>query len=261
MDTAPIVRGYRRPARRSPLDHIREFTYCFEASRPAVIAERSLAEPRVGWRWDSVCWYTGGPMRVIVEEIEALVSRAGTHPIWGYAHCLRVHALAEELAREERLDYDVEILRLSALLHDIGLYRAYSLREGADHTRRSMAVATRMLRDGDFPPQATRVVLDAIEHHAPGASSGRSAEAALLKDAVALDYLGTVGLGRVFAMVGLEEDVPDLSAAVRHAMSLRRTIPDLLHFDASRARARERVFEMDRFFESLENATANLKLL
>ena len=124
-----------------------------------------------------------------------------------------------------------------------------------------MAVATRMLRDGDFPPQATRVVLDAIEHHPPGASSGRSVEAALLKDAIALDYLGTVGLGRVFAMVGLEEDVPDLSAAVRHAMSLRRTIPDLLHFDASRARGRERVFEMDRFFESLENATANLKLL
>ena len=67
-------------------------------------------------------------MRVVVEEIERLVSRAGTHPIWGYAHCLRVHALAEELAREERLDYDMEILRLSALLHDIGLYRAYSLR-------------------------------------------------------------------------------------------------------------------------------------
>ena len=200
-------------------------------------------------------------MRVIVKEIEALVSRAGTHPIWGYAHCLRVHALAEELAREERLDYDAEILRLSALLHDIGLYRAYSLREGADHVRRSMAVATRMLRDGDFPPQATRVVLDAIEHHPPGASSGRSTEAALLKDAVALDYLGAVGLGRVFAMVGLEEEVPDLPAAVRHATSLRRTLPDLLYFDASRSLAHTRVLEMDNFFQGLEDSTANLKLL
>jgi len=200
-------------------------------------------------------------MRVIVEEIEALVERAGNHPIWGYAHCLRVLALAEELARAERLDYDEEILRLSALLHDIGLYRAYSLREGADHARRSVAVAARMLRDGDFPPQATRVVLDAIEHHPPGAAPGHSTEAALLKDAVALDYLGAVGLGRVFAMVGLEEDVPDLAAAVRHATSLRRSIPDLLHFDASRRLAQERVIEMDGFFERLEKATANLKLL
>jgi uncharacterized protein len=200
-------------------------------------------------------------MKVIVEEIETLVSRAGKHPIWGYTHCLRVFALAEELARAERLDYDAEILRLSALLHDIGLYRAYSLREGTDHARRSVTVAARMLRDGDFPPQAARVVLDAIEHHPPGASSGRSTEAALLKDAVALDYLGVVGLSRIFAMVGLEEEVPDLPAATRHAISLRRSLPDHLHFDASRRLAQARVLEMDAFFKSLEGATNNLKLL
>jgi uncharacterized protein len=200
-------------------------------------------------------------MKVIVEEIEALVSRVGTHPVWGYAHCQRVFALAEELAETERLDYDEEILRLAAFLHDIGLYKPYKLREGADHVRRSVVVAARLLRDGDFPPQATRVVLDAIEHHPPGASSGRSVEAALLKDAVALDYLGAVGLSRIFAMVGLEEDVPDLAAATRHALNLRRSVPGFLHFDASRRCARERILEMDDFFANLEDATTNLKLL
>jgi uncharacterized protein len=200
-------------------------------------------------------------MRAIVEEIEALVSRAGTHPVWGYGHCRRVFAVAKELARSERLDYDAELLHLSALLHDIGLYKPYTLREGADHVRRSVGVAARLLRDGDFPPEATRVVLDAIEHHPPGASPGHSAEAALLKDAVALDYLGAVGLSRVFAMVGLEEDVPDLTAATRHALNLRRTIPDLLHFEAAHRLARERVLEMDNFFANLEDSTANLKLL
>ncbi len=200
-------------------------------------------------------------MRVIVEEIERLVSRAGEHPVWGYAHCLRVHALAEELAGAEDLDYDAEVLRLAALLHDIGLYRAYRLREGADHVRRSVAVATRLLRDGDFPPGAIRLVLDAIEHHPPGAPPGRSAEAVLLKDAVALDYLGAVGISRVLAMVGLEDEVPDVPAAIRHAKSLRAQIPDLLRLDASRALARGRVLEMDDFFTNLEGATKNLKLL
>jgi uncharacterized protein len=200
-------------------------------------------------------------MKVIIEEIEALVSRVGKHPVWGYGHCRRVHALAEELAEAERLDHDQEILRLAAFLHDIGLYKPYTLREGADHVRRSVLVAARLLRDGDFPPQATRVVLDAIEHHPPGASSGRSTEGALLKDAVALDYLGAVGLSRVFAMVGLEEDVPDLASATRHALNLRRSVPDLLHFGAARRLARERVLEMDDFFANLEDATANLKLL
>ena len=200
-------------------------------------------------------------MKVIVEEIETLVSRAGTHPIWGYAHCLRVFDLAEELARSERLDYDQEILRLSALLHDIGLYRAYSLREGADHARRSMAVATRMLRDGDFPPQATRVVLDAVEHHPPGAPPGRSTEAALLKDAVALDYLGAVGIGRVISMVGLEDEVPDLPSAVRHAESLHRSIPGFLILQSSAYIARERAIQAQSFFMDLKDATRNLELL
>ena len=197
----------------------------------------------------------------IVEEIETLVARAGTHPIWGYSHCLRVFALAEELAEAERLDYDAEILRLAALLHDIGLYKAYTLREGTDHARRSVAVAARLLRDGDFPPQASRVVLDAIEHHPPGAPAGRYKETALLKDAVALDYLGVVGLSRVFAMVGIEKDVPDLAAATQHSLNLRHNIPDLLCFDASHRLAQNRVLEMEDFFENLESATANLKLL
>ena len=196
-----------------------------------------------------------------MEEVERLVSRAGTHPVWGYAHCLRVYALAGELAEAEGLDYDPEVLRLAALLHDIGLYRAYRLREGADHVRRSVAVATRLLRDGDFPPSATRLVLDAIEHHPPGAPPGRSTEALLLKEAVALDYLGAVGISRVLAMVGLEDEVPDVPAAVKHAKSLRLRIPPLLQLDAAHALAHERVIEVDDFFANLEGATKNLKLL
>src|SRR3712207_9527656 len=73
--------------------------------------------------------YTGEPMRPLADEVEALVARVGTHPVWGYAHCLRVHALAEELARSERINHDWEILRVAALLQDVGLYKAYAFRE------------------------------------------------------------------------------------------------------------------------------------
>lgn len=198
---------------------------------------------------------------MIVDEIDRLVARAGTHPVWGHKHCLRVLELAERIAYMEHVSYDEEILKLAALLHDIGLYKAYSLREGADHARRSVAVATRLLRDGDFPPHAARVVLNAIEHHPPGTPAGHSTEAALLKDAVALDYLGAVGLSRVFAMVGLEEDVPDIAAAVRNAESLRRRIPDLLIYKSSLEIASERVREMDDFLRGMDAETANLRLL
>ena len=198
---------------------------------------------------------------MLVEDIEAFVARVGTHPIWGYAHCLRVRALAEELAKAERVSYDAEILRIAALLHDVGLYKAYAFREAPDHARRSADVAERLLRDGDFPPQATRAVLDAIVHHPPGDPYAGSTEAALLKDAVALDYLGAIGLSRILAMVGTEEDIPDIPAALWHAESLRRKIPDLLVLESSRGMARRRIIEMDDFLQNLRDATDNLKLL
>jgi uncharacterized protein len=200
-------------------------------------------------------------MKPLVEEVEALVARVGTHPVWGYTHCLRVHALAEELARSERIHHDREILRIAALLHDVGLYKAYAFREAPDHARRSADVAERVLRDGDFPPQATRAVIEAILAHPPGAPPGGSTESALLKDAVALDYLGAIGLARLLAMVGTEDDVPDIPAALWQAENLRRKIPGLLVFESSKGLARERSFEMDNFLHDLRGATNNLKLL
>jgi uncharacterized protein len=200
-------------------------------------------------------------MKPLVEEVEELVARVGTHPIWGHAHCLRVHALAEELAKAERASHDAEILRIAALLHDVGLYKAYAFREAPDHARRSADVAERILKDGDFPPQATRAVLDAIMHHPPGAPPAGSTEAALLKDAVALDYLGAIGLCRILAMVDMEEEIPDIPAALWHAESLRRKIPGLLVFESSRGIARQRIIETEDFLQNLRDATQNLKLL
>ncbi|MGH3088437.1 MAG: HD domain-containing protein [Rubrobacteraceae bacterium] len=196
-----------------------------------------------------------------MEEVEGLVARVGTHPVWGYGHCLRVLALAEEIGDEEGVGYDGEMLRLAALLHDIGLYKAYNLREASDHAERSAVVAGRILRDGDFPAQATRVVVEAIRCHPPGASPASSMEAGLLKDAVALDYLGSIGVSRVMAMVGSEEEIPDLPSAIRQAEGLKRTIPGLLVFESSRDIASERAIEMEDFLSALRRSTDGLRLL
>ncbi|MGF1471311.1 MAG: HD domain-containing protein [Rubrobacteraceae bacterium] len=200
-------------------------------------------------------------MQALVREIEVRVRRAGTDPIWGYNHCRRVYALARELARLERLSYDPDLLYIAALLHDVGLYKAYSHRKEPDHARRSAAVAGQLLRDGNLPPESIRIVLDAIEQHPPGAFTGASVEAALLKDAVALDYLGAVGISRVLAMVGTEEDVPDLPAAIRHAESLHQGMPEFLIFGSSKYVARDRAREKEHFMEDLRAATTDLKLL
>ena len=200
-------------------------------------------------------------MKSPASEIEALVARVGKHPVYGYAHCLRVHALAVDLARSEGASYDAEILRIAALLHDVGLYKAYALREPPDHAKRSAVVARRVLHDLDFPSQASQAVIEAIEHHPPGTPPGAAVESVLLKDAVALDYLGAIGLARMLAMVGTEDDVPDIAAALWHAESLRQKIPGFLILQSSKDLARRRIREMDAFLDDLRDATAKLKLL
>jgi uncharacterized protein len=200
-------------------------------------------------------------MRPVVEEIEALVARVGTDPVYGFAHCLRVYALAEELAASENVTYDREILRVAALLHDVGLYKAYAMREPADHAKRSALVARRILQDWDFPPQASQAVIEAIERHPPGVPGSAASETILLKDAIGLDYLGAIGVSRMLAMVGSEEDVPDIRTAIWNAESLRQKIPDLLVLQSSKDLASRRIREMEDFFEDLRDATAKLKLL
>ncbi len=200
-------------------------------------------------------------MKTVMEELEALVARVGTHPVYGYTHCLRVYALAEELAALEEVSYDTEILRAAALLHDIGLYKAYARREPADHAKRSAIVAGRILQDWDFPPQASQAVIEAIEHHPPGIPGGVASETILLKDAIGLDYLGAIGVSRMLAMVGTEDDVPDIPTAIWNAESLRQKIPNLLVLQSSKDLAARRMREMEDFFEDLRDATARLKLL
>ena len=200
-------------------------------------------------------------MSRVVEEIEGLVARVGTDPVYGYEHCLRVYALAKDLAISENVTYDTEILRAAALLHDVGLYKAYARREPADHAKRSALVAGRILQDWDFPPQASQAVIEAIELHPPGVPGGAASETVLLKDAIGLDYLGAIGVSRMLAMVGTEDDVPDIPTAIWHAESLRQKIPDLLILQSSKDLAARRIREMETFLGDLRDATSKLKLL
>jgi hypothetical protein len=104
-------------------------------------------------------------------------------------HSVRCYAWAVELARHDQLQFDPEILYVSAMLHDIGLVPAYDL--GGCYEVDGAIAAQRLVLEAREPPARARAVHDAIALHndetmAPDAAS----EVVLVWDAAGVDVTG-----------------------------------------------------------------------
>ena len=113
-------------------------------------------------------------------------------------HALRVRAWGIKLAQEEGAD--VTIIELAALLHDIG-------RSGAvekTHAESSAGLAVNILQKHGYPDNIVWKVKEAVISHSRQAGhEPASLEAKVLYDADKLDFVGAIGLGRLFTMGGV----------------------------------------------------------
>lgn len=108
---------------------------------------------------------------------------------WLVNHSVRSYAWAVELARHDELQFDPEILYVSAMLHDIGMVPAYDLGDGYEID--GAIAAERLVREAGESEVRARAVYDVIALHndeamAPGAAS----EVVLLWDSTGLDVSG-----------------------------------------------------------------------
>ena len=104
-------------------------------------------------------------------------------------HSIRSYAWAVELARHDELQFDPEILYVSAMLHDIGLVPAYDI--GGGYEVDGAVAAEELARATGAPPNRARAIYDVIALHndeamAPGAAS----EVVLLWDSTGVDVSG-----------------------------------------------------------------------
>lgn len=115
-------------------------------------------------------------------------------------HVERVYNLAVRLAKEEKADLDV--VKASVLLHDVA--RALE-DEGKieDHAVESARIASKILKEVNFPEEKTGKIIEAIEaHRFMKGMKPKSLEAKILQDADRLDMLGAIGLARGFTRGG-----------------------------------------------------------
>lgn len=104
-------------------------------------------------------------------------------------HSVRAYAWAVELARHDALDFDPEILYVSAMLHDIGLVPAYDI-GGCFETDGAIA-AERFALDQGASAKRARAIYDVIElHMADDLPEDPAAEVVLLWDSTGTDVTG-----------------------------------------------------------------------
>jgi len=133
----------------------------------------------------------------VVQAVQGFYARKD--PAHDLSHALRVRGWGKRLAEEEGAN--VLVVELAAILHDIG-------RSGAvekTHAESSAGLAASILEKCGYSEDISAQVREAIITHSREAGyEPRTLEAQVLYDADKLDFVGPVGLARLFAMGGAQ---------------------------------------------------------
>lgn len=125
-------------------------------------------------------------------------SARGSHD---WDHTERVYRLCLRIGRREKADLDV--LRLAALLHDIGREEEDLSNGRTCHAKKGALLAARIMRKHGIEAEGIARVVRCIKtHRYRGRLVPDTLEAKILFDADKLDSIGAVGIGRAFLFAG-----------------------------------------------------------
>lgn len=181
------------------------------------------------------------------------------HPAWGLSHSVRDYELAKELAAADGVTLDDDVLYAAAYLHDVAAFAPFS-KAGVDHQDEAANVVESLLAGTGFPMSKIEAVRGAIRTHMFGRDPV-GPEAIYLHDADALDWLGAIGVARVFALVDTNGGSPDGRAIVKRLENTLATVPPRIVSNAGKARTPQRVRELEEFLRNLRAESADLRAL
>jgi uncharacterized protein len=198
-------------------------------------SQTSSQEPPAGWR----------------EKIEQYAKAHLDHPAWGVAHARRNYELTKELARRSKMPIDDDAVYAAAYLHDIGAIEGYS-KAGVEHMARALELIDPILIDAGFPKEKLPLVHAIVGNHMYFSDpKGQPDEAVLFRDADTLDFLGAIGVVRIFALTGKHRWAPDIDGAEATVRKNAAELPAKLTTAAAHAIAAARVAEMNDFLARL----------
>ena len=188
----------------------------------------------------------GGDWRAAVRQFAAEHLK---HPAWGYSHCVRDYALAKALAAEDHVAIDDDVLYAAAYLHDVAALPPYE-KPHTDHADEGAQLAGTLLSGTGFPMTKIDMVRGAIRTHMFNRKPV-GPEALYLHDADALDWLGAIGVARIFALVDPNGGAPDGPAALKMLQDNLKRVPPGILSTAGQAHSVVRVRELEQYLREL----------
>ncbi len=122
-------------------------------------------------------------------------------PAHDWSHVERVYSLALKIAEKEKAN--LFVVKLAALLHDIGRKQEMKNPKINDHAKISEELALKILRKYKIDEQTIKQVLHCISSHRfRNNEKPETKEAKVLYDADKLDSIGAIGIARAYAFAG-----------------------------------------------------------
>lgn len=176
------------------------------------------------------------------------------HSAWGVAHSERDYQVSIELAAQEGIKVDTDIIFAAAFLHDIGAIDPFR-KKNVEHSTRSVEIIEPLLQSYGFPMHKWPKVKATILSHMYYADRPTNEEAIMLHDADALDFLGAIGIVRLVAITERHAWAQNLPGAFTTLHQFKTDLPNKLISNTSKRIAKQRILEMDQFFSSLNQET------
>jgi HD superfamily phosphodiesterase len=180
-------------------------------------------------------------------------------PAWGYSHSLRDYALARQLATTDHVTLDDDVLYAACFLHDMAAFPPWADAK-VDHADKAAQTVDTVLKGTGFPMQKLDAVRGAIRTHMFDREPV-GAEALYLHDADALDWLGAIGIARIFALVDPKGGAPDGPGVIPMLDENLAKVPARVLSPAGKALMPARRVELETFLRDLRRETDNLKTL
>ena len=179
------------------------------------------------------------------------LSNSGKDDIHGFPHIERVCNLCIQIGK--KLGADLFILKISALLHDIGRSKEREGSSKKNHAENSAEMAFKFLNSKKFDishKKIKKIIHNIRAHSFSNNLAPETLEAKILSDADKLDALGAIGLYRTIGFTVKQQG--GIEQVIEHLENKIMKLKDLLFLDISRKMAEERQHIIFDFYNKIK---------